>query len=122
MDANFFYYSIYDRFIQRQPCVCVCVIVNFFKNFSSETFDLIFTKFHKNAGSKKFQNSYASTCHFALVLQLDKEGSSTCPDQIFPSKDERMCESLDSGMFLKYFSSPLQKNQACGAIQVLKCL
>ena len=21
MDTNFFYYSIYDRFIQRQPCV-----------------------------------------------------------------------------------------------------
>ena len=25
MDANFSYYSIYDRFIQRQPCACVCV-------------------------------------------------------------------------------------------------
>ena len=24
MDANFFYYSIYDRFIQREPCACVC--------------------------------------------------------------------------------------------------
>ena len=23
IDANFFYYSIYDRFIQRQPCVCM---------------------------------------------------------------------------------------------------
>ena len=23
VDANFFYYSIYDRFIQRQPCVCM---------------------------------------------------------------------------------------------------
>ena len=23
MDANFFYYSIYDRFIQRQPCACM---------------------------------------------------------------------------------------------------
>ena len=22
MNANFFYYSTYDRFIQRQPCVC----------------------------------------------------------------------------------------------------
>ena len=32
MDANFFYYSIYDRFIQRQPCVraCVCAYVDFF--------------------------------------------------------------------------------------------
>ena len=28
MDANFFYYSIYDRFIQRQPCVCVHVCVH----------------------------------------------------------------------------------------------
>ena len=26
------------------------------------------------SGSKKFQNSYWSSCHFALVLQLDKEG------------------------------------------------
>ena len=26
-----------------------------------------------NAGSKEFQNSYSSACHFALVLQLDKE-------------------------------------------------
>ena len=23
MDANFFHYSIYDRFIQTQPCVCL---------------------------------------------------------------------------------------------------
>ena len=23
MDADFFYYSVYDRFIQRQPCACV---------------------------------------------------------------------------------------------------
>ena len=32
MDANLFYYSIYDRFIQRQPCACmhacVCAFVN----------------------------------------------------------------------------------------------
>ena len=37
MDANFFYYSIYDRFIQRQPCVraCMCAFVNFF--FKKET-------------------------------------------------------------------------------------
>ena len=37
---------------------------------------------------KKFQNSNSSS-HFALVLQLDKEEQSTCPDQCFPSKDER---------------------------------
>ena len=30
MDANFFYYSIYDRFIQRQPHACVRVSVNLF--------------------------------------------------------------------------------------------
>ena len=28
MDANFFYYSNYDRFIQ--PCACMCAFVNFF--------------------------------------------------------------------------------------------
>ena len=28
MDANFFYYSIYDRFIQGQPCACVHVCVH----------------------------------------------------------------------------------------------
>ena len=33
MDANFFYYSIYDRFIQRQPCACVCACVCAFVNF-----------------------------------------------------------------------------------------
>ena len=42
-----------------------------------------------DAGSKKIQNSYLSSCHFALVLQLDKEGYSTCTDQYFPSKDEQ---------------------------------
>ena len=72
MDGNFFYYSIYDRFI-RQPCacmrarlcvcVCVCVCARVcvracvracartstvsLKNFS-ETIDWIFTKFHRN--------------------------------------------------------------------------
>ena len=30
MDVNFFYYSIYDRFIQRQPCACMRAFVNFF--------------------------------------------------------------------------------------------
>ena len=34
MDVNLFYYCIYDRFIQRQPCACVracvCAFVNFF--------------------------------------------------------------------------------------------
>ena len=28
MDANFFYYSIYDRFIQRPPSACVHVCVH----------------------------------------------------------------------------------------------
>ena len=31
MDANFFYYSIYDKFIQRQPCACMRAFVNFKK-------------------------------------------------------------------------------------------
>ena len=31
-------------------------------------------RFESCSGSKVFQNSYTSTCHFALVLQLDKEG------------------------------------------------
>ena len=30
MDANFFYYSIYDRFIRRKPCPCVHASINFF--------------------------------------------------------------------------------------------
>ena len=30
MDANIYYYSIYDRFIQRQPCACVRAFVKFF--------------------------------------------------------------------------------------------
>ena len=28
MDANFFYYSIYDRFIQRQLCACMPACVH----------------------------------------------------------------------------------------------
>ena len=57
MDANFFYYSIYDRFIQRQPCVCmrVCMHVSVHlltfslkKNFSSETVDWTLTKFYSS--------------------------------------------------------------------------
>ena len=42
-----------------------------------------------NSGSKKFQSSYLSSCHFALILQLDKEGLASCPRQNFYSKGER---------------------------------
>ena len=56
----------------------VCAFVNFFfkKNFSSETIDWTFTKFHSSVPSIEVKN----------------------------------------------FSSSLQKNQACGAIQAFKCL
>ena len=47
MDANFFFYSIYDRFIQTTICMHAFVNVFFKKNFSSETIDWIFTKFHR---------------------------------------------------------------------------
>ena len=77
MDANFFYYSIYDRFIQRQPCACMRAFVNFFFKKTSQK---VLTGFLPNF----------------------------------------------TGMFLtkevKILSSPLQKNQACGAIEVLKHL
>ena len=43
MDANFFYYSVYDRFIYK-----VCVRVFSLKNLSSETIDWMLTKFHRN--------------------------------------------------------------------------
>ena len=48
MDANFFYYSIYDRFTQTTMCLhaCVCAFVNFFfKKTFLETIDLTVTKF-----------------------------------------------------------------------------
>ena len=52
MDANFFYHSIYGRFIQRQPCACMhaCMYLLIFslKNFSSETIDWTLTKFHSS--------------------------------------------------------------------------
>ena len=50
------------------------------------------------SGSKEFQNSYSSFSHFALVLQLDKEGKSTGPDQVFPCKNE-----WTSGFFELWF-------------------
>ena len=57
MDVNFFYYSVYDRFIQRQPCVCMFAFANFFfKNFFSDTIDWIFTKFHRNVPLKEVKN------------------------------------------------------------------
>ena len=78
MDANFFYYSIYDRCIQRQPCGCSRAFVNFF--------------------FKQLQKLFAGFLPF----------SQEC--------------SLDSLIEVKSFSSLLQKNQACGAIQALKRL
>ena len=52
MDANFFYYSIYDRFIQRQPCACMRACVHFLTFFIkkkfSETIDWTFTKLHSS--------------------------------------------------------------------------
>ena len=74
LDANFLCYSIYDRFIQRQPSACIHPLTFSSKNFSSETIDWIFNQF---------------------TLPLIE---------------------------VKNFSSPVQKNQACGAIQALKCL
>ena len=35
-------------------------------------------------------SEFLFSCHFALVLQLDKEGCFTCPAQNFTRKDERM--------------------------------
>ena len=52
MDANFVYYSIYDRFsLYKDNHVRACVYAfNFFfkKNFSLETIDWTFTKFHSS--------------------------------------------------------------------------
>ena len=80
MDANFFYYSIYDRFMidlykGNHVHVSICLWTFSLKNFL-ETIDWIFTKFHRNVSKIK----------------------------------------------VKKFSSLLQKNQACGAMQVLKHL
>ena len=67
-----------DNDVLACMCACVCAFVNFFfkKNFSSETIDWTFTKFHSSVPSIE----------------------------------------------VKIFSSLLQKNQACGAIQALKRL
>ena len=50
MDANLFYYSIYDRFIKDNH-VRACVHLLTFslkKKFSTETIDWTFTKFHSS--------------------------------------------------------------------------
>ena len=62
MDASFFYYSIYDRFIQRQPCACMRAFV---KNCSSETIDWSFTKFHRNV-------PYIEVKNFSSTLQKNQ--------------------------------------------------
>ena len=48
MDAVFFYYSIYDRFIQDNHVrACLYAFVNFFfKITSQKTIDWTFTEFH----------------------------------------------------------------------------
>ena len=63
------YYSTYDRFIQRQTCACMRVLVNFFfKNFSSETIDCIFIKFHRNVPYIEVKNfSLPKGTHPALI-------------------------------------------------------
>ena len=56
MDANFFYYSINmidlykDNHVRACERACLSAFVNFFfkKNFSSETIDWTFTKFHSS--------------------------------------------------------------------------
>ena len=54
MDANFFFYSIYDRFIQRQPCACMrasilrnanTVVSD--DNFSRQTTKIPYIGFHR---------------------------------------------------------------------------
>ena len=65
MDANFFYYSIYDRFVQRQPHACMRPYPFSFKNFS-ETIDWIFTKFHRNFLKIEVEN-------FSSMLQKKKK-------------------------------------------------
>ena len=67
-----------DNHVRACVHTCVFAFVNFFfeKNFSSETIDWTFTKFHSS------------------VPKIE----------------------------VKIFSSSLQKNEACGAIQALKCL
>ena len=41
------------------------------ENTGNQHFPMMFSTV---PGSKEFQNFYSSACHFALVLQLDKEG------------------------------------------------
>ena len=53
MDANFFYCSIYDRFIQTQPGANF-----FFKNFL-ETIDCIFYQFHRNVPYIEVKNFFS---------------------------------------------------------------
>ena len=60
MDANFYYYSIYDRFIERQPCGCVHLETLPLKNFPSETIDWTFAKFHSSVPKIEVKNFFSS--------------------------------------------------------------
>ena len=46
MDVNFFYFSVFGRFIQRQPCACMCVCVC--KLFSLKSSQKLLTGFLPN--------------------------------------------------------------------------
>ena len=47
-------------------------------------------------GSKEFQSSYLSACHFALVLQLDKEENPLSLTKFFLVRMSGQVDSLDS--------------------------
>ena len=74
MDADFFYYSIYDRFIQRQLCACIRKL--FFKKLLRNC-GLDFYKISQNAPSlnhyrkiwamERYLPSSASSFPFVMV-------------------------------------------------------
>ena len=55
MDGNFFHYSIYDRFIQRQPCACVCELF-LYKTSPQKLLTGFLTKFHRTVPVKVVKN------------------------------------------------------------------
>ena len=73
--------------------------------FPNNVFKRLFPQGCRKSSLCRIQNSYLSSCHFALVLQLDQEERSNWPAQAFTRKDERTHRFFRPCYVVKGFNS-----------------